>query len=118
MIGGRRVLGRSERFGQGGTLGYLVVEIGHWLLNTTRQSGCKVRGAPDVAHLVVSVVDIGIRVVRPLGWAAITVHETMVVNSRSSFAENRSRTHSPLAAEPDKEIRNGRQTDEILSPRR
>ena len=45
-----------------GTRNYLVVEVGHWLLTSTRQSGRKIRGAPDVAHFVVLVVELVVRV--------------------------------------------------------
>jgi len=55
----------SGRFRGGEIWDYLVVEVGHCLLTTTRQSGRKVRGAPDVAHLVVLVVKRAVRV--PLG---------------------------------------------------
>jgi len=67
MIGISLVLvahdGEPKCLGEG-TLDYLVVEVGHRLLGTARQSGRKVRGAPDVAHLVVPIVKLGVRVVR------------------------------------------------------
>ena len=71
---------------EGETSGYLVVEVRHGLLTTTRQSSCKVGSTPDVAHFVVRIVELGIRVVRPLGRTGVVMHKVTVINPCYSFA--------------------------------
>jgi len=91
MTGDRLVLvahGNERKRQMGRKECHLVVEVGHGLLSPTWQTSCQVSAALNVVHLVVPIVELGIRVTPPLGWTIITTRRTTAVSSCSSFAKN------------------------------